>query len=131
MSVSGIGTAGYPAAGYETRKTQRAFFTAFATAAFSTVSSKLPFPLSFKWEVYAYISAVSQFFGSTLETSIIRSVTAGKNNPVSFQAVLDVNMGGLEDRLKAQYPNLKYHVLVETSIIRSVTFPFLSHVFTL
>lgn len=51
-----------------------AFFTAFATAAFSTVSSKLPFPLYFKWAVYTYISAVSQFPGSTFDTSTIHSV---------------------------------------------------------
>ena len=47
-----------------------------------------------------------------------QNIVAGKTNPVSFQAVLDVNMGGLEDRLKAQYPNLKYHVL-DTSKINS------------
>ena len=49
-----------------------------------------------------------------------QNIVAGKNNPVSFQAVLDVNMGeqGLEDRLKAQYPNLKYHV-IDTSKINS------------
>lgn len=44
----------------------------------------------------------------------------GKADPVSFQAVLDANMGeqGLEDMLKAQYPGLKYHVL-DTSKINS------------
>lgn len=49
-----------------------------------------------------------------------QNIVAGKNNPVSFQAVLDVNMGGqgLEDKLKAQYPNLKYHVL-DTSKVNS------------
>lgn len=49
-----------------------------------------------------------------------QNIIAGKTNPVSFQAVLDVNMGeqGLEDMLKAQYPGLKYHVL-DTSKINS------------
>ena len=49
-----------------------------------------------------------------------QNIVAGKTNPVSFQAVLDVSMGekGLEDRLKAQYPGLKYHVL-DTSKINS------------
>ena len=42
-----------------------AFFTAFATAAFKTIFSKLHFPLSFRLAVYAYISAVSQFSGNT------------------------------------------------------------------
>lgn len=49
-----------------------------------------------------------------------QNIVAGKTNPVSFQAVLDVSMGekGLEDRSKAQYPGLKYHVL-DTSKINS------------
>ena len=49
-----------------------------------------------------------------------QNIVAGKTNPVSFQAVLDISMGekGLEDRLKAQYPGLKYHVL-DTSKINS------------
>lgn len=49
-----------------------------------------------------------------------QNIVAGKTNPVSFQAVLDVSMGekGLEDRLKVQYPGLKYHVL-DTSKINS------------
>lgn len=49
-----------------------------------------------------------------------QNIVAGKTNPVSFQAVLDISMGekGVEDRLKAQYPGLKYHVL-DTSKINS------------
>jgi len=66
---------------------------------------------------FTSINEISKgYLGSLYNSNII----AGKTNSVSFQAVLDENMGeqGLEDRLKAQYPGLKYHVL-DTSKINS------------
>lgn len=66
---------------------------------------------------FTSINEISKgYLGSFYSQNII----AGKTNPASFQAVLDVNMGeqGLEDMLKAQYPGLKYHVL-DTSKINS------------
>ena len=52
-------------------------------------------------------TSINEISKSDLGSFYCQNIVAGKNNPVSFQAVLDVNMGGLEDRLKAQYPNLK------------------------
>lgn len=63
-------------------------------------------------------TSINEISKSYLGSFYCQNIVAGKNNPVSFQAVLDVNMGGLEDRLKVQYPNLKYHVL-DTSKINS------------
>lgn len=63
-------------------------------------------------------TSINEISKSYLGNFYCQNIVAGKNNPVSFQAVLDVNMGGLEDRLKVQYPNLKYHVL-DTSKINS------------
>ena len=63
-------------------------------------------------------TSINEISKSYLGNFYSQNIVAGKNNPVSFQAVLDVNMGGLEDRLKVQYPNLKYHVL-DTSKINS------------
>lgn len=64
---------------------------------------------------FSSISEISKsYFGSFYSQNIV----AEKNNPVSFQAVLGINMGeqGLEEGLKAQYPNLKYHVLDTSKI---------------
>lgn len=64
---------------------------------------------------FTSISEISKsYFGSFYSQNIV----AEKNNPVSFQAVLGINMGeqGLEEGLKAQYPNLKYHVLDTSKI---------------
>lgn len=63
-------------------------------------------------------TSINELNKSYLGSFYCQNIVAGKNNPVSFQAVLDVNMGGLEDRLKVRYPNLKYHVL-DTSKINS------------
>lgn len=52
-------------------------------------------------------TSINEISKSYLGSFYCQNIVAGKNNPVSFQAVLDVNMGGLEDRLKVQYPNLK------------------------
>lgn len=65
-------------------------------------------------------TSINEISKSYLGGFYCQNIIAGKTNSVSFQAVLDENMGeqGLEDRLKAQYPGLKYHVL-DTSKINS------------
>lgn len=65
-------------------------------------------------------TSINEISKSYLGGFYCQNIRAGKTNSVSFQAVLDENMGeqGLEDRLKAQYPGLKYHVL-DTSKINS------------
>lgn len=64
--------------------------------------------------------ATDKIGSSCLAGFYSQNITAGKTNPVSFQDVLDANMGehGLEDRLKARYPGLKYHV-TDTSKINA------------
>lgn len=65
-------------------------------------------------------TSINEISKGYLGSFYIQNSVAGKTNPVSFQDILNVNMGeqGLEDMLKAQYPGLKYHVL-DTSKINS------------
>lgn len=65
-------------------------------------------------------TSINEISKSYLGGFYCQNIIAGKTNSVSFQTVLDENMReqGLEDILKVQYPELKYHVL-DTSKINS------------
>ena len=66
---------------------------------------------------FTSLSKIGEYYlGSVYRQNIM----AGTTGQTSFQAVLNANMKeqGLEDRLKAQYPGLKYHVM-DTSKINS------------